>query len=87
MVPPVYFALCMFLVPSLLNMYNNSMDKEISHTITTSTTSFTHLAHVYELLIATYGEPTNEPDGDPLGGLDFGHLTDKSRYILGIAVS
>src|SRR5574340_782745 len=28
-----------------------------------------HLARVYELLIATYGEPMNEPDYDPLGGL------------------
>jgi endonuclease-3 len=28
-----------------------------------------HLARVYELLIATYGEPKNEPDYEPLGGL------------------
>src|SRR5581483_5556508 len=28
-----------------------------------------HLARVYESLIATYGEPKNEPDYDPLGGL------------------
>jgi endonuclease III len=28
-----------------------------------------HLARVYEELIATYGEPKNEPDYDPLGGL------------------
>lgn len=28
-----------------------------------------HLARVYELLLATYGEPENEPDYDPLGGL------------------
>jgi endonuclease III len=28
-----------------------------------------HLAWVYEKLIATYGEPKNEPDYDPLGGL------------------
>lgn len=28
-----------------------------------------HLARVYEQLIATYGEPKNEPDYDPLGGL------------------
>src|SRR5215469_4633203 len=28
-----------------------------------------HLARVYEILIATYGEPKNEPDNDPLGGL------------------
>jgi len=28
-----------------------------------------HLARVYEALIATYGEPKNEPDYDPLGGL------------------
>lgn len=28
-----------------------------------------HLAHVYQLLLETYGEPHNEPDYDPLGGL------------------
>ncbi len=28
-----------------------------------------HLSRVYELLIATYGEPKNKPDYDPLGGL------------------
>ena len=28
-----------------------------------------HLVRVYELLVQTYGEPTNEPDYDPLGGL------------------
>jgi len=28
-----------------------------------------HLARVYEILLATYGEPKNEPDHDPLGGL------------------
>lgn len=28
-----------------------------------------HLSKVYELLIATYSEPQNEPDYDPLGGL------------------
>ena len=28
-----------------------------------------HLTQVYEILIATYGEPQNEPDYDPLGGL------------------
>src|SRR6266581_6228429 len=28
-----------------------------------------HLVRVYETLIATYGEPKNEPDNDPLGGL------------------
>src|SRR5438552_6675956 len=28
-----------------------------------------HLTQVYELLIATYGEPINNPDYDPLGGL------------------
>ena len=28
-----------------------------------------HLAHVYDLLVATYGEPQNEPDYDPVGGL------------------
>lgn len=37
--------------------------------MTTSITPSTHLARVYELLIATYGEPKNEPDYDPLGGL------------------
>src|SRR5579884_1393659 len=34
-----------------------------------SITPTIHLARVYELLIATYGEPKNEPDYDPLGGL------------------
>jgi endonuclease-3 len=28
-----------------------------------------HLARVYKILIATYGEPKNEPDNNPLGGL------------------
>ena len=28
-----------------------------------------HLARVYEILLATYGEPKNEPDHDPLAGL------------------
>ncbi|HEU0000185.1 MAG TPA: endonuclease III [Ktedonobacteraceae bacterium] len=28
-----------------------------------------HLARIYELLIETYGEPQNEPDYDPVGGL------------------
>jgi endonuclease-3 len=28
-----------------------------------------HLVRVYELLLQTYGEPENEPDYDPLGGL------------------
>lgn len=28
-----------------------------------------HLAIIYELLITTYGEPKNDPDYDPLGGL------------------
>lgn len=37
--------------------------------MTTSITPFAHLARVYDLLIATYGEPRNEPDYDPLGGL------------------
>ena len=37
--------------------------------MTSSTTPFDHLARVYELLIATYGELKNEPDYDPLGGL------------------
>lgn len=37
--------------------------------MTTSITASVHLAHIYELLIATYGEPENEPDYDPLGGL------------------
>lgn len=34
-----------------------------------SITPSAHLARVYELLVATYGEPKNEPDDDPLGGL------------------
>jgi endonuclease-3 len=37
--------------------------------MTTSITPSIHLARVYELLIVTYGEPKNEPDYDPLGGL------------------
>ena len=37
--------------------------------MTASITASVHLARVYELLIATYGEPENEPDYDPLGGL------------------
>ena len=37
--------------------------------MTTTITPSVHLARVYELLIATYGEPENEPDYDPLGGL------------------
>lgn len=28
-----------------------------------------HLVKIYELLVRTYGEPKNEPDYDPLGGL------------------
>lgn len=28
-----------------------------------------HLARIYELLIETYGEPQNDPDYDPVGGL------------------
>ncbi len=35
----------------------------------TTTTPALHLARVYELLVATYGEPKNNPDYDPLGGL------------------
>lgn len=37
--------------------------------MSTSIIPTVHLARVYEILIATYGEPTNEPDDDPLGGL------------------
>ncbi len=37
--------------------------------MTTSITQSIHLAHIYALLIGTYGEPQNEPDYDPLGGL------------------
>lgn len=37
--------------------------------MTISTTPTAHLVRIYELLIATYGEPQNEPDYDPLGGL------------------
>jgi endonuclease III len=37
--------------------------------MTTFMTPSAHLARVYELLIATYGEPKNVPDYDPLGGL------------------
>ena len=34
-----------------------------------SITPTKHLVRVYELLLRTYGEPKNEPDYDPLGGL------------------
>ncbi|HLJ34817.1 MAG TPA: endonuclease III [Ktedonobacteraceae bacterium] len=37
--------------------------------MTSSITASVHLAQVYEILLATYGEPQNEPDYDPLGGL------------------
>ncbi len=37
--------------------------------MTTSITPPIHLVRVYDLLLATYGEPKNEPDYDPLGGL------------------
>lgn len=37
--------------------------------MTTSIIASLHLTRVYELLVATYGEPQNEPDYDPLGGL------------------
>src|SRR5713101_3238400 len=37
--------------------------------MTISTTPAAHLARIYDLLIATYGEPQNEPDYDPVGGL------------------
>lgn len=37
--------------------------------MTTSITTSVHLARVYNLLIEAYGEPRNEPDFDPLGGL------------------
>ncbi len=37
--------------------------------MTISTTPAAHLARIYNLLIVTYGEPKNEPDYDPLGGL------------------
>ncbi|HET8844994.1 MAG TPA: hypothetical protein VFN35_26205, partial [Ktedonobacteraceae bacterium] len=37
--------------------------------MSTSIRSTLHLERVYEKLIATYGEPKNEPDYNPLGGL------------------
>src|SRR6266480_1626821 len=37
--------------------------------MTTSITPSIHLARVFDLLIATYGEPAWTPDYDPLGGL------------------
>jgi endonuclease III len=37
--------------------------------MTPSITASVHLANVYALLVATRGEPHNEPDYDPLGGL------------------
>src|SRR5450755_3122818 len=43
------------------------MDRK--YRMATTTTPAAHLAHVYELLVATYGEPKNDPDYDPLGGL------------------
>jgi|SRR5581483_651222 len=35
----------------------------------TSVKPMLHLTQVYEVLLATYGTPKNEPDYDPLGGL------------------
>lgn len=37
--------------------------------MTTTSTTSAHLKRVYELLIQTYGQQTNKPDYDPLGGL------------------
>lgn len=37
--------------------------------MTTSITPSMHLIRVYNLLVESYGEPVNEPDYDPLGGL------------------
>ncbi len=37
--------------------------------MTTSAIPSVHLARIYEVLVATYGEPKNVPDYDPLGGL------------------
>jgi endonuclease III len=37
--------------------------------MSTSITPTKHLIKVYEILLRTYGEPKNEPDYDPLGGL------------------
>ena len=37
--------------------------------MTTSIIPTAHLTQVYEALLDTYGEPKNEPDYDPLGGL------------------
>jgi len=37
--------------------------------MTISLTPVLHLTRVYELLVETYGEPRNEPDYDPVGGL------------------
>lgn len=37
--------------------------------MTTTIKPTLHLTQVYEKLIETYGEPKNEPDNDPLGGL------------------
>lgn len=42
------------------------LDKE--H-MTITITPPAHLARIFDLLIATYGEPHNDPDYDPLGGL------------------
>jgi endonuclease-3 len=61
---------------SLLHI-EDSNDRIIAHHqpfdrkkgMSTSIIPTIHLARVYEKLIATYGEPKNEPDNDPLGGL------------------
>src|SRR5690348_4546220 len=37
--------------------------------MTTTIVPTLHLMRVYDKLIETYGEPKNEPDNDPLGGL------------------
>ncbi len=37
--------------------------------MTTTSTASAHLKRVYEILIETYGQQTNKPDYDPLGGL------------------
>ena len=37
--------------------------------MSTTITPTDHLVRVYELLVRTYGEPKNNPDFDPLGGL------------------
>jgi endonuclease-3 len=48
-------------------VYDKQFDREKE--MPTAIRPTLHLTRVYDKLIATYGEPKNEPDYDPLGGL------------------